>query len=87
MLVDVGPRRRARRGWLGQPRWELLFGEPPEPVAKAHAAEQLLVPVDPAHRDLKCLGDLFHREVSAHRAAPETRRRQVLGRAWVAGAP
>src|SRR6266536_4891374 len=50
-----GGRRRA----LGEERAELLLGEPPHALADLHRAEQALVLVDPAHRDLEPLGDLL----------------------------
>lgn len=74
--VEVSPWRRGYRGWLGQPRGELLLGEAPQPVAKPHATKQILVPIDPAHRDAKPLGHLLYGEVPAHRTLPETTSRR-----------
>src|SRR4029450_7024997 len=63
---------RGRHGWLGQPRHEFLLGKTPEPVTKPNPAQQLLVLVDPAHRDTQRLGDLLDRERAAHQGPPGT---------------
>src|SRR6266498_1654214 len=61
-----GRRRRA----LGEERAELLLGEPPYALADLHRAEQALVLVDPAHRDLEPLGDLLGSKVGGHHRKP-----------------
>jgi hypothetical protein len=83
--VGASPWWPGRRGWVGQPRSELLFGEAPQPVAEPHATKQLLVPVDPAHRDPKGLSRLFRRQIPAHPAAPATTTRRARARAGLAG--
>jgi hypothetical protein len=59
-----------RRRPLGEEGAELLLGEPPHALADLHRAEQALVLVDPAHRDLEPLGDLLGSKVGGHHRKP-----------------
>jgi len=51
---------------------ELLLGESPHALPDRHGAQQVLVLVDPAHRDLEPLGDLAGGEVGGRHGRPRS---------------